>query len=133
MREFHRGKGTDKRNVVEKGDVVIVHKDNVKRGNWKMAEVTEVISGRDGEVRGAHVRMIRKGKVVHLNRPVQKLYPTEIKREERLKENVRETSGNKNKTKMVRPKRAAALKWQYTIKFSVTVFFFAKIVLIVLI
>ena len=55
------------------------------------------------------LRSERKGKVVNLNRPVQKLYPTEITREERLKENVRETSDNKNKTKMVRPKRAAAL------------------------
>ena len=44
LREFHKGKGTDKRDGVEKGDVVIVHQENVKRGNWKMAEVMEVIS-----------------------------------------------------------------------------------------
>ena len=45
-------------NGVEKGDVLVVYKDNVKRGNWKMAEVTEVVLGRDGQVHGAKVRMI---------------------------------------------------------------------------
>ena len=82
LREFRRRKSKDKRNCVEKGDVVIVHEDNVKRGNWNMADVT---------IGGAKVRMIRMGKVVNLNRLVQKLYPTEITREERLKENVRVT------------------------------------------
>ena len=39
----------------------------------------EVIRGRDGVVRGAKVRVITKGKPVVINRPVQKLYPLEVK------------------------------------------------------
>ena len=113
MREFHRGKLEKPTNGVEKGDVVVVYEDNVKRGNWKMAEVTEVILGRDGQARGAKVRMVRNGKVVYLSRPVQKLYPVEIKRENKTKEDVSEMS-DQNNTKTVRPKRAAALdsRWK---------------------
>ena len=40
--------------------------------------VESLIKGKDGEVRGATVRLIVKGKPKLLNRPVQKLYPLEI-------------------------------------------------------
>ena len=113
LREFHRGKLEKPTNGEEKRDVVVVYEDNVKRGNWKMAEVTEVILGRDGQARGAKVKMVRNGKVVHLSRPIQKLYPVEVKRENKMKEDVSETSGQNN-MKTVRPKRAAALdsRWK---------------------
>lgn len=123
LREFHREKNKSKENDVEKGDVVVVFEDKVKRGNWKMAKVTEVIAGRDGEVRGARVRMIRNGKVVYLTRPVQKLYPTEIRREEKMKENNdRETSENKKiETTRVRSKRAAALDSEWKTKSMINI------------
>ena len=44
-----------------------------------MAVVESVIVGKDKEVRGANVRVIMKGKAVHLSRPVQKLLPIEIR------------------------------------------------------
>ena len=44
-----------------------------------MAVVESVIVGKDKEVRGANVRVIMKGKAVHLSRPVQKLFPIEIR------------------------------------------------------
>ena len=43
--------------------------------------VEDVIRGRDGMVRGAKVKVMTKGKPVLLNRPVQKLYPLEVRTE----------------------------------------------------
>ena len=43
--------------------------------------VESLIVGKDKEVRGANVRVITKGKTVHLSRPVQKLFPIEIRTE----------------------------------------------------
>ena len=63
------------------GDVVTVYEEGVKRNGWKMAVVESLIVGKDKEVRGANVRVITKGKAVHLSRPVQKLFPIEIRTE----------------------------------------------------
>ena len=63
------------------GDVVTVYEEGVKRNGWKMAVVESLIVGKDKEVRGANVRVITKGKTVHLSRPVQKLFPIEIRTE----------------------------------------------------
>ena len=61
--------------VPKVGDVVTVFEDGVKRNNWKMPIVESLILGKDEQVRGANVRIITQGKIVHLSRPVQKLYP----------------------------------------------------------
>ena len=61
--------------VPKVGDVVTVFEDGVKRNNWKMTIVESLILGKDEQVRGANVRIITQGKIVHLSRPVQKLYP----------------------------------------------------------
>ena len=63
------------------GDVVTVYEEGVKRNGWKMAVVESLIVGKDKEVRRAIVRVITKGKAVHLSRPVQKLLPIEIRTE----------------------------------------------------
>ena len=52
-----------------------------------MAVIEGLILGRDEQVRGANVRVITKGKIVHLSRPIQKLYPIEVSAE--LKEATR--------------------------------------------
>ena len=61
------------------GDVVLVYEDGAKRNSWKMAVIEDLIQGKDNQVRGAKVRVITKGKVVRLNRPVQMLYPLEVR------------------------------------------------------
>lgn len=77
LREHHRGK-KEGRSDVSEGEVVLVHEDNVKRSNWKMGKVLELIAGKDGEVRGAKLKLITKGKPIFVNRAVQKLYPLEV-------------------------------------------------------
>ena len=56
------------------GDVVLVSEDNVSRGKWPLARVTQVHPGRDGLVRTAAVRT----ETSVLNRPVQRLHRLEI-------------------------------------------------------
>ena len=77
LREGHRMK-TISSAEVKTGDVVVIQDDNVKRGMWKTGIVEEVIKGKDGNIRGAKVRKIGKGKPEILNRPLQKLFPLEI-------------------------------------------------------
>ena len=56
------------------GDVVIIKGEEKNRRNWRLGIVAELITGRDGVVRGAK---LRAGKS-YLERPVQHLYPLEL-------------------------------------------------------
>ena len=42
----------------------------------------KLIVGKDGEVRGALLKVINNGKVSYINRPVQKIVPLEVRKEE---------------------------------------------------
>ena len=85
-------------------------KEDLPRGVWKMAKITELISSNDGKIRAAKVLLPTK-KV--LNRPLNLLYPLECysgreiemtQGEEQLKETVEVTSIT------LRPTRAAAIR-----------------------
>lgn len=65
-----RNKWKNEQEEVKEGDVVLIIEDNVKRGHWKMAEVTRVHVGDGGLVRVVEIRTA-DGKV--LKRPVTKL------------------------------------------------------------
>ena len=58
--------------------VVLMEEDNVKRLQWKMGIVQNLISGKDGQVRGVELRTISHGKPQILTRPIQKIYPLEV-------------------------------------------------------
>ena len=79
LREFHRCKAQSKNRTAEVGDVVLVLEEEKKRGEWRVGVVENLVRGSDNVVRGAKVRVVTKGKPTHLSRPVQKLYPLEIK------------------------------------------------------
>ena len=61
---------------IQVGEVVLIENQNAKRQLWPMGIVTEV---REGQ--GNHVRMavIRTGPNSFINRPVQRLYPLEVR------------------------------------------------------
>ena len=61
LRECHRMKKSTP-NVVEKGEVVLIHEDGAKRLTWKMGIVENLITGKDGEVRGVSIQVMGKGK-----------------------------------------------------------------------
>ena len=129
LREFHKLK-QQKPADVAKDDVVLIHEDNVKRGERKMGVIEELIAGKDGQVRGAKFRKLGRGKFEILTRPLQKLYPLEItirdhdkksvgndeslteenemRKEVESKENEENIVKNGDKKKRNRPLRAAA-------------------------
>ena len=82
LRESHRqsNHNSPTQPSIATGDVVVVHDENLPRGFWKLGRVEEVIAGRDGRVRGAAVRLAsRKRQQTLIHRPIQLLYPLEIR------------------------------------------------------
>ena len=78
-RQFQTPKGN--RNTIRAGDIVIVHDENRLRGLWKLGRVRELIPGVDGNVRGTFVRVQSGGGHSTIKRPVQRLYPLEVRAE----------------------------------------------------
>ena len=61
------------------GDMVVVHDEDLPRGLWKLARVEGLVTGADGLVRGATIRVKSRGnKSSTLRRPLQCLHPLEI-------------------------------------------------------
>ena len=127
LRNSHRGteKGREEvRTQVLVGDIVIVGDDKLPRGLWKLGTVTSLMVGKDGEVRAASVKTHSKdGKLLSLRRPIQKLYPLEIREgfgsevkpnntEGRSADALTEARPNKSETpgQNSRTKRTAALR-----------------------
>ena len=78
LREVHHlNKG--QQGTVHIGEMVLVKEDNVKRSNWKMGVIIQLITGKDGIARGAKVRIGHKGKHQILTRSLQCLFPLEIR------------------------------------------------------
>ena len=61
------------------GEVVIVHDEHLPRGLWKLGRIQETIEGRDGQIRGATIKMAKRDKQQDLlRRPIQLLYLLEL-------------------------------------------------------
>ena len=69
---------------VHAGDVVCVKEDGIKRRRWQIGRVTEIIRGSDGVVRGAKLQVVseKNKKRQTISRPLQLLYPLEVKTED---------------------------------------------------
>jgi hypothetical protein len=80
LREAHRlfHNYSTAREWIKIGDIVVIH--DVKCQNfWSTGRITELIKGRDGEVRAAMVKVYTgQGNSHLLTRPVQKLYHIEV-------------------------------------------------------
>ena len=95
--------------------MVIVYEEGKKRGQWKTGIVQTLISGRDKVVRGALVRVITKGKPIQLSRPIQHLYPLEIKCNTDFSKSVAPAKEREPTRRL--PQRSAAIdaKWKSTL------------------
>ena len=61
------------------GDIVIIKDDKLKPTHWKHGRILELISGRDGVIRGVKIQSSSPtGKTVQISRSVQKIIPLEI-------------------------------------------------------
>ena len=63
------------------GDVVLIKDDSFKRNCWKKGKVEQLISGEDGHVRGAVLKVNTSGRNSFIRRPVQKIIPLEVQRQ----------------------------------------------------
>ena len=82
LRESHRyNSGNSTERSISVGDIVVVHNDDKPRGFWRLARVEDLITGRDGQVRGAVLRVHSKNNhsTTTLRRPIQRLYPLEVR------------------------------------------------------
>ena len=62
LRDSHRHSAKDTVPApVAVGDMVVVHDENLPRGLWKLAQVERLVTGADGLIRGATIRVKSKG------------------------------------------------------------------------
>ena len=107
----------------------MVHNQDHPRGLWKIARVQSLITGRDGLVRGAVLRVaFKSGPPTILQRPLQLLYPLEIisnpptvvtESEEALHNQVRSSKAPAQEDKQPtrsRPQREAAVRGRRLVK-----------------
>lgn len=67
------------------GDIVLLKNDSTTRCYWKLAKVEELISGNDGKIRAAVVKVASSDKrPVYLRRVVQHLIPIEVKADNKV-------------------------------------------------
>ena len=126
LREAHK---SEKRGspLIREGDIVLVQDENWKRGMWKTGIIEQLIVGKDGVTRGAKVSKPGKGKYEYICRPVQKLYPLEIARENvevERKDGEESERGEEGKVaaQAQRPHRAAAKDAQWKTRFMLDSF-----------
>ena len=82
LRESHRyHQGHANPSQVSVDDVVVVHSTEQPRAFWRLGRVEEVLVGKDGETRGAVLRVVGGGRrSTLLQRPIKLLYPLEVPR-----------------------------------------------------
>ncbi|GFT37322.1 integrase catalytic domain-containing protein [Trichonephila clavipes] len=69
------------------GEVVLVGDDNKKRLFWALAKIIELIPGRDGKIRTVRLKT-QHGKML---RPIQSIYPLEIRSNKNLQRGMEES------------------------------------------
>ena len=83
LREHHKNVDKTVKRSVQVGDIVHIHKDKTPRQRWSMGKVTLLLPGKDGICRAVKVLCLDKaGKSVELKRPIQRLYPLEVRAEQ---------------------------------------------------
>ena len=59
-------------------EVVLIHEEGLKRTQWRLGRVQELVKSSDGQIRGVVLKVNCNGRVHILRRPVQCLYPLEV-------------------------------------------------------
>ena len=86
------GRGTG---VIKVGNVVVIGEDVVPRHRWRLGIVFELIKSNERLVRNAKVKVGKTSNVIR--RPVNCLYPTEVRAAEQLHCNIRNLKKTKKK------------------------------------
>ncbi|CAB4004828.1 Hypothetical predicted protein [Paramuricea clavata] len=105
LREQHRGSlSVTKETSINIGDVVSVHDENRSRAKWCLARVHELIRSTDGKIRAAVIRIAGDSKKpTYIRRPVQKLFPLELRNEHTQKDLLNPTKQSPKSLKSYTP------------------------------
>ena len=76
------------------GDAVLIKDDAFKRNERKKGKVEQLIFGNDGHVRGALLKVSHRGNVSHIQRPIQKIIPLEVQKEQNVQVPVSDCNRN---------------------------------------
>ena len=110
LREHHN-LSTKKTSVsaIEQGDIVTVYPEKIlPKAKWQLGKVEQLITSKDGKVRSAVVRIGNsKGTSTRLRRPIQKLYPLEVRHTESIQ--PQKVQGSSNDGALRRSTRTAAI------------------------
>ena len=79
LRESHKLTNVIPDRQIKLNEVVIIEETHVPRSRWKIGEVEELVTSKDGLNRGSKLRVIGKRGHYFIKRPVNKLYPIEIR------------------------------------------------------
>ena len=61
------------------GNIVIMYDEHLPRGLWKLGRVVSAMKSRDRQISGPILKTTSSdGQTIHLNRPIQHLYPLEV-------------------------------------------------------
>ena len=91
--EHRQSKYRIKRTPID-GEVVLLGEENIPRGEWKLARVTEIVKSNDKAVRTVKLRL---GGGRECNRPLSHVYPLEIRQEAKtVKEATERELGDSN-------------------------------------
>ena len=102
-------------NKITQGDIVLVKDENLPRNRWKLGKVLTIIRGKDGVERGVTLKTTTGGRPYEIDRPVQSLYPLELRAEAIA--NAKEKTMNPNEAAVkARSRRRAALDARNVIK-----------------
>ena len=77
------------RNVLDPsvGYVVIIHEDVLRRCDWRIGKIVELIKSKDGKIRSAKVDVISKDKIMTLKRPINNLFLVEFSTQKNIELN----------------------------------------------
>ena len=81
LREFHRtSQHKESSSSLQAGEVVTVYDEGHPRGLWRLGRIEELIPSADGKIRGVRVKVVSKGgQVKIIRRPIQHIYPLEVR------------------------------------------------------
>ena len=74
LRERHQLKHKGDMTYPSKGEVIIIKSEERNQAQWKLGAVEDLITGRDGVIRGVKLRSGNS----HLEHSIQHLYPLEL-------------------------------------------------------
>eukprot|EP00794_Sanderia_malayensis_P016438 gene16438-18073_t len=78
LQEYQRH-NLEKGKIPEIGEIVLIVDGSIKRRNWRMGKVTELLKSRDRNVRAVRLQLLSHGSVIEIERPLQGVVSLELK------------------------------------------------------